>query len=169
VKDQLTSLLDLRRKLDTAETAVNAILRPFVEQANEAYWQAERRIHKKHGYDYATTCYDYLIGNNTIDEFDLHVAAGDEFYMVRCCWEDNQCEDFRWTLKIPYDMDKLPEYIKRFEENGDFRANKNASKKKCAKEASQRREYEALKAKFEPLKEKFETDPSVTAEEYTTE
>ena len=149
MKDTLQKVIDARDAMEKAAFEANFLISNNITTAQDLYWQAERRVHKEYGYDYATTCYDFIIGNCSYEEFSL-VAVEDEYYIVECAWTDRENDIFTWILRIPYNMDELPDYVAKFEANCIEQAKKKQQEKTAKKEYLDRKQYNKLKEQFDP-------------------
>jgi hypothetical protein len=138
-----------RKDKEQAEDAAIFAIAPSVQIAQKAYWHAERQLKEQYGYDYATTCYDFKIGNNTYDGFDI-LSSSNDSVIVRCHWVDRDGETFTWDLTIPYDMEQLHEYVKRWKEILQMATVEKITAKDDEKTAKRRAEYEKLKKEFDP-------------------
>jgi len=147
-KAKLKAFTDLRDGLMMAESELRCSINQLVGETQHALWVAERAIYKKYKYDYATTCYHFAIPNNYFDDYEIEMVFGNHF-TVRCRWQDNDGETFRWTLNIPFDPAEIPCRAEEFTIAMTNATETKIRAKKLAKEEQDRQEYEKLKHRFE--------------------
>jgi len=113
MKEQLQKYLDLKSQFKVIEVQTNDAIRDIVNLANTEYWKVEKRLSKKYGYDYAATCYDFAIPIRDVDRVSP-TSIRDTYFIVECSsnWEG---ETFYWDIKIPFNMENLPDFIQEFE------------------------------------------------------
>jgi hypothetical protein len=140
--------VDLKEEVESTHYNVITHIHAMVMNANQAYEQAEQRIFKKYDFDYARTCYDFVIKNGVMDKFDVEKVYRDH-YTVSCMASFLDGEKARWTLEIPFNMNDLPRFVEAFEKEREKIAIQKMAKRLQRKHDVEKEEYERLKQQFE--------------------
>lgn len=146
IKELLEKLDAAKIALDDAEQDVNLALSTFAETANTEFYMAGHRVSERYGYTYATTIYDEVPFSH-YHEHKFHLN-NDESFKANFSYTDRDGEIFNWTLILPYNPDKLLEYVKNFEQKLIDTVENRVKANKDAAESKRREQYEKLKAEF---------------------
>lgn len=148
MKEKIIQLIKDRKELESLTEKVESLSRRYVKKAHDAYYTAEQEIYKEYGYDYATTCYDFVIGASEFDDFEI-IDADKDCFKVQLKWTDRWAELFSWIIEIPYDETLLDKYVKKFKAILLSRTKTKVNTEKRKVNAKRKREYEKLKKEFE--------------------
>lgn len=125
----------------------------ITNKAHTEFYNAEMDVSKKYGWDYSSTVYDWMVPFSRWDSVDYY-PNNDQCFDAKFTFEDVENECFVWKLTIPFNPDKLSEYVEKFK-NKCIDIAENNRRENEAKENERTKQYEKLKKQFLPLQSEF--------------
>jgi len=136
------------RELMKEDDELHDSLTPAIRESLQAYWEAEQKVYADYKYDYAETCYEFVICNRKYDKVKI-IATDEDSFQVMFEWEDRDGETFKWTLSVPFDMTNLPKNVERWRDKIVIDTELKIKRKKKAEKAKRKAEFEKLSREFE--------------------